>query len=96
MRNKAGREKNLIRFIIFAILCYVLYRLVKSLVLPSPANPKKPFAQSHGTITDEMVMDPRCHVYIPKREAITTKIAGETLYFCSEECKKKYLEENNS
>jgi YHS domain-containing protein len=43
-----------------------------------------------------MVMDPHCHVYIPKREAITVKTAGETLYFCSKECKKKYLEENRN
>jgi YHS domain-containing protein len=42
-----------------------------------------------------MVMDPSCHVYIPKLEAITAKIAGETIYFCSKECKKKYLEEKN-
>ena len=86
----------MIRFIIFVILCYVLYRLVKSLALPSPAKPKKPFTQSYGTITDEMVMDPHCHVYIPKREAITVKQAGETLYFCSKECKKKYLEEKHN
>ncbi|MCK5513179.1 MAG: hypothetical protein KAJ00_01665 [Deltaproteobacteria bacterium] len=86
----------MIRFIIFAILCYVLYRVVKSLVLPSPAKPRKPFTQAYGTITDEMVMDPHCHVYIPKREAITVKTAGETLYFCSKECKKKYLEENRN
>lgn len=86
----------MIRFIIFAILCYVLYRLIKSLALPSPTTSKKSFTQSHGTITDEMVMDPHCRVYIPKREAITAKIGGETLYFCSNECKKKYLEEKHS
>jgi len=70
--------------------------LVKSLVLPLPAKPKKPFTQSGGIITDEMIMDPYCHVYIPKREAITAKIGGETLCFCSKECKKKYLEEKHN
>jgi len=83
----------LIRLIIFAILCYILYRLVKSLVLPSAEKPEKPFIRSNETITDEMVMDPYCHIYIPKREAITAKIAGKTIYFCSKECKRKYLEE---
>lgn len=85
----------MIRFIIFAILSYILYRLVKSLVLPPPAKPDKHVSQSDRAITDEMIMDPYCHVYIPKREAITAKIAGETLYFCSEECKKKYLKEKH-
>ena len=85
----------MIRFIIFAVLSYILYRLVKNLAFPSPAKPDKHFSQSGKTITDEMVMDPHCHVYIPKREAITAKIAGETFYFCSEECKKKHLKEKH-
>ena len=89
----------MIRFVIFALLCYILYRLIKSLALPSPRKsgepfrkPGKPFTQSPQVITDEMVIDPHCHVYIPKREALTAKIEGETVYFCSKECKKKYLQ----
>jgi len=85
----------LIRLIVFIILCYILYRLVKSLVLPSPKKPGKPSIRSNETITDEMIMDPYCHVYIPKKEAITAKIAGETIYFCSKECKEKYLKEKH-
>ena len=89
----------MIRFVIFALLCYILYRLIKSLALPSPRKsgepfrkPGEPFTQSPQVITDEMVIDPHCHVYIPKREALTAKIEGETVYFCSKECKKKYLQ----
>ena len=85
----------MLRLIIFAILCYILYRLVKSLAFPLPKKPGESPIRSGETITDEMVMDPNCHVYIPKREAITAKIAGETIYFCSKECKKKYLKEKN-
>jgi len=87
-----------IRFVIFALLCYILYRLIKSLALPSPrksggpfSKPGEPFTQPRQVITDEMVIDPHCRVYIPKREALTAKIGGENVYFCSEECKKKYL-----
>jgi len=83
----------LIRLIIFAILCYILYRVVKSLMLPPAGKPGGPSIRPNGTITDEMVMDPQCNVYIPRKEAITAKVAGETIYFCSKECKKKYLEE---
>jgi YHS domain-containing protein len=88
-----------IRFLIFALLCYILYRLIKSLALPSPrksgepfSKPGESFTQPRKVITDEMVIDPHCRVYIPKREALTAKIGGETVYFCSEECKKKYLQ----
>jgi YHS domain-containing protein len=65
--------------------------LIKSLALPSSKKSGEPFTQSGQVITDEkMVIDPHCHVYIPKREAITAKIAGKTVYFCSKECKEKY------
>lgn len=82
----------MIRFVIFAILCYILYRLIKSLALPSTKKSAEPFTQPGQVITDEMVIDPQCHVYIPKREAITAKIEGKTVYFCSKECKKKYAQ----
>lgn len=82
----------MIRFVIFAVLCYILYRLIRSLVLPPPKKPGKPFTPSGPIITDEMVIDPHCNVYIPKREALTATIAGETVYFCSKECREKYLQ----
>jgi YHS domain-containing protein len=62
-------------------------------MLPPAGKSGETSVRSNGTITDEMVMDPQCNVYIPRKEAITAKVAGETIYFCSKECKKKYLEE---
>ena len=85
----------MIRIILLAILFYILYRLVKSLLLPSSQKFGKQAGQGNKIITDEMVSDPYCNVYIPKHDAIKTKIAGKTLYFCSKECKKKYLEEHH-
>lgn len=83
----------MIRIILLAILCYILYRLVKSLLLPSSQKFGKQGSPGGKIITDEMVSDPYCKVYIPKRDAIKTTVAGKTLYFCSKECKKKYLKE---
>lgn len=83
------------RIIIFAILFYILYRIVKSLLSPSSQKSGRQVDPRTGTITDEMVSDPQCHVYIPKHDAIKTKVAGKTLYFCSKECKKKYLKEEH-
>ena len=36
---------------------------------------------------EEMVLDPQCHSYIPKSDAITQ--SGR--YFCSQECARLYL-----
>jgi YHS domain-containing protein len=40
-----------------------------------------------------MVIDPVCRVYIPRREALTARVEGETVYFCSRECMNKYLQD---
>lgn len=80
----------MIRFILFAILCYILYRLIKGLTQASPPQRGGPDPSSRPTITDEMVIDPACRVYIPKREALTAQVGGETLYFCSRECMDAY------
>lgn len=82
----------MIRFILFAVLCYILYRLLKGLTHSSPPRPENNWASSQPTITDEMVIDPACQVYIPKREAITAQVGGATVYFCSKECMNKYFQ----
>ena len=42
---------------------------------------------------DEMVQDPQCKVYVPLDRALERKVGGQTLYFCSEDCAKKYVKE---
>jgi uncharacterized protein len=41
-----------------------------------------------------MIQDPACGVYFPLREGIHLKHQGKDLYFCSPECKDKFLERN--
>jgi YHS domain-containing protein len=82
-----------IRLIIFAILCYLLYRLIKGIMLSAPNKPGGREKASGAAIVDEMVIDPVCRVYIPKREAITARVRGETVYFCSQECMRKYFQD---
>jgi YHS domain-containing protein len=81
------------RFIIFILLCYVLYRLIKGIFLGPPRKPGRMEPAAGNTVIDEMVIDPVCGVYIPKHEAITARVKGETVYFCSEECKQKYFQD---
>jgi YHS domain-containing protein len=42
---------------------------------------------------DEMVQDPQCKVYVPLSRALERKVGGQTLYFCSEDCARKYVKE---
>jgi YHS domain-containing protein len=41
---------------------------------------------------EELVQDPYCQTYIPKRSAVKKRIGGKDCYFCNSECLKKYLE----
>jgi YHS domain-containing protein len=81
------------RFVFFAILCYLLYRLIKGMLLSAPKKPGGREKTGGPAIVDEMVIDPVCRVYIPKREAITARSQGENVYFCSQECMNKYFQD---
>jgi len=82
-----------IRFIFIALLVYLLYRLIRGIFIAAPKQQARRDPASGPAIVDEMVIDPVCRVYIPRREALTARVAGETVYFCSRECMNKYLED---
>jgi len=43
---------------------------------------------------EEMQKDPICGTYLPESQAITLLYKREIYFFCSEECKNKFLELN--
>jgi len=45
---------------------------------------------------EELVQDPYCQIYIPKRIAVRKRVAGRDYYFCSQECLRKFLDEKKS
>ncbi|MDY6844348.1 MAG: hypothetical protein SVW57_09700 [Thermodesulfobacteriota bacterium] len=78
------------KYIVLAVLVYIVYKL-----LSSDAG-KSDRKESVLYPDDELVKDVECNVYIPKRNAIARKAGDTTLYFCSEACAKKYLEKDLS
>lgn len=77
------------RIIIYIILIFLLYRIAKAFLFPkkTPAQQKNE-PVLHG---DETVFDPICQSYFPKTEALSVRNGNETTYFCSEECREKFL-----
>jgi YHS domain-containing protein len=39
---------------------------------------------------DELVKDPVCQTYVVMSRAIRSEVGGETVHFCSRECRDKY------
>jgi YHS domain-containing protein len=76
------------RFLIFlgwtAVFIFILLKGISSLVRRVPAR-KSPDRGS------DMVLDEVCKVYIPKERAKRLQSGGETLYFCGDECRQKFL-----
>ena len=79
----------MIRLLIYFFIFYFLFSLFKKIVGGVARGSGEERAGGEGEM---MVLDPNCGTYIPKKEALTKKINGETIYFCSKECLNTYLE----
>ena len=85
------------RLLIFLALIYFAFRMLKSSLrrtgnIKHKARKKAGYGGVAGEIDDVMVQDPFCKVYFPKRDAYRLRYGGTELYFCSEECKNKFIE----
>ena len=77
------------RFLIFFLLAYLLYRILRGLIAPA----QKPKNRDGSVTIDEMVQDPSCQTYIPLRDAQRRVIMGKEYYFCSKECFENFEKE---
>jgi len=76
----------MIRLLIFIFLAYLAYWLVRRYLGPAQ---KSETPVEAGTV-DEMVQDPFCKTYIPKRTAYRRVLAGKEYFFCSEACADRF------
>ena len=73
------------RLIVILLLVGVIYWLIKRALLPT----RRRASGSEG-FEEEMVRDPICGCYIPKSQSFAVSYRGKKLFFCSQECFKKY------
>ena len=83
----------MIRFIIFLILAYLFYRVVKGVFTPGRPAVK---GQKQGEVIDQMVQDLTCQTYIPRMGAVKRRLGGQEYYFCSSECAEKFESETKN
>ena len=79
---------NPLRIIILVLLFYLLFRLLVG-------KKKKGGAESGNREAlqpqDILVEDPICKVCVPKKQALTLQDDDKVIYFCSTECRDKFL-----
>lgn len=82
----------MIRLIYYAIIAYLVYRLIRFFQnLGRAFRPTPPPSQPR--LSGTMVKDETCGTYVPKEEALREVVDGEERFFCSKDCRQKFLEE---
>lgn len=79
---------TLLRIITLVLGLWLLQRLLSAIL--GGRNPGRP-QDAQTKPSQKMVKDPVCGMYMDSRLAVPLVGGKETLYFCSEECKNKYL-----
>jgi hypothetical protein len=80
----------MIRIIVFLIVAYLAYRLVKRWVRGKMISGRMN-GKGVDRIDDVMVKDPQCGIYFPQRDGVVLKSDGRDLLFCSQKCRDRYM-----
>lgn len=92
------RETTMYRLILVVLLLTVLYFLLRQMfrgfTTPTRDDRKKSAARSQDEEQDQMIEDPVCHIFVPKRIAVIEMIGGREYCFCSQECAVRFRSEH--
>jgi len=83
----------MIRLLLLFLLVIFLISIIRFLIKPFLIG-RKTIAK--GSEPEELVQDPFCQTYIPKRSALKKRIGGRDYYFCNQECLKKFFKDERS
>lgn len=73
----------------YGFLAYIIYAVIRFFnSLGKSSNPRPSTKISSGV----MVKDEICNTYLPKEDALKESHEGRVYYFCSPECRQKFLE----
>jgi len=81
------------RFILFVLLLLLLSAILRYLIKDLFTQRKK---LNREFEPEELIQDPYCQTYIPKRTAVRKRVGGRDYYFCNKECLRKFLEKKAS
>ena len=77
---------------------YLLYKIFKSFLIKNTRTDdgdhlEKRFEKKIES--SELIQDPNCKVFFPKKDGLPLKFKGDTILFCSENCMKKFVDKNS-
>ena len=81
------------RFVLYLLFFLIFYFLLRLFMKDIHGFQKR---ADRGSEAEELVQDPHCKTYVPKRFAIRKRVEGHDYYFCRKECLAKYLEDRKA
>jgi len=79
---------GILRTLLIVLLVILAVRMLRRLLAP-----RRPTFEDRATPSiegEEMVRDPACGKYLPRRGALSERVNGEALHFCSDECREAF------
>ena len=87
---------RLLRFLFWVLIVSWSVSLLRRLVNSMGAgvtNRNEPLDVAGDGVSQKLVRDPVCGMHITEGSAIMQQSGAAPVYFCSEECRNKYMEE---
>ena len=78
---------RLIYYLMLAYCVYVVYKFITNL------GRKRVSSKPAPRLSGMMVKDATCDTYVPKEEALREIVDGKEYFFCSQDCRRKFLEQ---
>jgi YHS domain-containing protein len=73
-----------LRFLFYLLIGYGIYLLARVFLR------KRPAARTRQSDEVETFQDPVCGVFVTRGDAVSARMGGKQVYFCSTECREKY------
>jgi YHS domain-containing protein len=87
---------RILRFLFWVLIVSwsvsLLRRVVNSMGAAA-ANRQQPIDVASDTVSRKLVRDPVCGMHLAEGLAIAERSGGEPVFFCSEECRNKFMVE---
>lgn len=80
--------------LLFTALYFLLRQMFRGFKTPIGDGRKKSSVRVQDEEQDQMIEDPVCHIFVPKRIAVVEMIGAREYCFCSQECAVRFRNEH--
>ena len=83
----------MVRLLALAVVAVLIYLLIRAVIAGFVAGVRGGGGRPGGSaraLRNELVKDPVCETYVPRRTAVVRTAGSATYYFCSPACAAKF------